>query len=506
MTTWDDTVKAALLGTNRAEMPAAPAEGNLGQLLTHLPQQDDAATLLMSAGTMTLHSQTGWQPAATAPPQATLRSVQQPACPTAIGRQLDTLLEGTQATLLPEMLTALAQIGYCVPETLLPNLLDKGAKLAKLRPYIFPVLGWQGRWLAGQNPAWGYASFEIDSWAGLLDAWQTAVPAKRQGLLRQLRLMQPERGRQILAHTWKSGQGLLRHQLIKLLDINLSIADEPFLETALDDRNHLVRRAAADLLARLPQSRLGQRMKQHVSGMLTWTPTHKHTITVRLPKQFSPAMLRDGIPNIKPEDLLKLRTRLLTQTISRVPLNFWMDEWQKSAQEIAQAAQKSAWPRSLTAAFGTATIRQQNEAWAEALITANQFNTSTGRLVPVLSAAICLELMQEAAKQSTELQRPSPLYIFLQHWPHLWNAEMSHFWLDRFAEHLAKHAAEAPDPTTHNLFRRFGQKCAPELTKTAVSQLSTIPNLSKTWQKTVHQLCQTLQLRHDLLAEIDKLK
>ena len=176
------------------------------------------------------------------------------------------------------------------------------------------------------------------------------------------------------------------------------MADEPFLETALDDRNHLVRRAAADLLARLPQSRLGQRMRQHVAGILSWTPNKKHTITVRLPANFTPAMLRDGMPNIKPEDRTKLRARLLTQTIGRVPLDYWNRAVAKVTLEIAQAAFNSAWPRTLMAAFGTASIRQKNEAWAAALITVHQFNAASGRLVPILSPPVCFALMQRSGK------------------------------------------------------------------------------------------------------------
>ena len=505
MMAWNETVKTALLGTDRADLPTMPTNAALGKMLNQLSQLDDATTLLAIAGATALYEQTGRRPSQAQPPANVPHLLQQPACPTSIGSQIDRLLEGTHAVLLPEVLSALAETKHRAPDTLLPNLLEKGAKQAKLRPFILPVLGWQGRWLASQNPDWGWASLEIESWSGLLTEWQTAVPVKRQALLKQLRLTQPERGRQILEHTWKSSNDLARNQLIKVLDTNLNLADEPFLEAALDDRNHLVRRAAADLLARLPQSRLGQRMIEHVAGVLTWTPKQKYAITVRLPANITPVMQRDGIPNIKKDDLPKLRARLLTQIINRVPLTHWTEQWQKTPLDIAQAVLNSGWPRSLTAAFSTAAIRQKNEAWAKALISVNQFNTSTGRLVPVLSAEACFSLMKEAAQQSTELQRPHPLYIFLQHWQQPWTVEMGQFWLELFALHLKQTDAAAPDPTTNNLFKRFGQKCPPELADTAVTQLTSIPNLNASWKKTIHNLCQTLQLRHNLLTEIDKL-
>lgn len=506
MTAWNNTIKTALLGTNRAELPALPQNTPLGQLLTQLPPQEDAAaSLLAVAGTVALHQQTGWQPRQNTQAAPAPNWPDWPVCPPHIAYQIDQLIEGSQALLLPEILAALAQTGHRVPEFLLPSLLEKGKKLSQSRPTILTVLGQRGRWLARQNPDWRYASPAIDSWAGLLGEWETAVPVQRHALLRQLRATQPQLGRQLLEHTWKNNTGLVRHQAIKMLDLNLSLADEPFLETALDDRNHLVRRTAADLLAKLPQSRLAQRLTQHVAGILSWTPDHERAITIRLPKTITPAMLRDGIPTFKPEEKAKIQSRLLTQIISRVPLSHWTETWQKTPQEIIRATQNSGWPRTLTSAFSTAAIRQNEAAWAEAIILASEFNTSAGRLVPVLPADRCLALVQQAAQQSTGLQRSEPLFIFLQHWPQPWPTELGEVWLDLFAQHLQTAKDQLPDPTLNNLFRRFGQKCDPVLTDTAVTKLTTIPGLNSAWQKTVNHLCHTLQLRHTLLAEINKL-
>ncbi|MEZ4592287.1 MAG: DUF5691 domain-containing protein [Chloroflexota bacterium] len=506
MTAWNDTIKTALLGTNRAELPSLPQHNALGQLLAQLPPQEDAASLLTIAGTVALHQQTGWQPQHQPPTTATPIQPDLPVCPPPIAHQLDQLLEGTISILLPEMLEALAQTGHRVPEFLLPSLLEKGKKLSQYRTAVLAVLGNRGRWLAAQNPEWQYASPELDHWLGLLRVWETAVPPKRHDLLRQLRATHPKLGRQLLAHTWKNNSGLVRHQALKTLDINLSLDDEPFLEAALDDRTHLVRQAAADLLAKLPQSRLAQRMTQHVAGVLRWTPHHERAITVRLPQTITPAMLRDGIPGYKPEEKTKVQSQLLTQLINRVPLSYWTETWQKTPQEIVNAALNSGWPRTLTAAFGTAAIRQNEAAWAEAIIVASEFNSSGGRLVPVLPPDRCAALIRQAAQQSTRLQRGEPLFIFLQHWPQSWPAALGQFWLDLFARHLQFHPDKAPDPTLNNLFRRFGQKCDPVLADTAVTQLTTIPGLNSAWQKTVQNLCQTLHLRRTLLAQIKNLE
>jgi len=53
-----------------------------------------------------------------------------------------------------------------------------------------------------------------------------------------------------------------------LANQGLSLADEPLLEAALDERDAGVRGWAAHLLARLPGSALGQRMARRAAGCL----------------------------------------------------------------------------------------------------------------------------------------------------------------------------------------------------------------------------------------------
>ena len=55
---------------------------------------------------------------------------------------------------------------------------------------------------------------------------------------------------------------------LSVLADGLSLADEPLLEAALDDRAAEVRSWAAYLLARLPGSALGQRMAERALGCL----------------------------------------------------------------------------------------------------------------------------------------------------------------------------------------------------------------------------------------------
>ncbi|MCB8980247.1 MAG: hypothetical protein H6657_22780 [Ardenticatenaceae bacterium] len=502
--TWPEMVTTALLGTQHAALPTPKGHTAVDQLIAQMPQQDAAAALLAAAGTVALHQQTGWVPSQASPPTPVSQPPDQPVLPAGISRQLEPLLDTSHTSLLPEMLDALAQTGYRVPEFLLPNLLEKGVKAATIRPSLLQILGERGRWLASQNPAWRYAAPELDTWVGLLAEWKTAVAGQRLALLRQLRQTEPERGRTLLEHTWKSETDQSRHHLIKILEVNLSQADEPFLEAALDDRTHYVRQTAADVLACLPTSRLSRRMTEHAANLLRWTPGGKYVITVTFPDVYTPAMKRDGLFTASDGDLSKTRARQLTQIVGRMPLDFWTEQWQQTPQTIAEAVLQSAWPRTLTNGFATAAARQKDVIWAEALITANGFGTAVARLVSILPTETCFRLMQQAAQKSTGLQRTDPLFIVLQHWQLPWTAPMGQFWLERFADHLNQHKDDKPEPTLKTLLTRFAQRCDPTLADTAVTQL-TIPDLNPAWQKIVNLLCETILLRRNLLAEIHRL-
>src|SRR5690348_15856749 len=89
---------------------------------------------------------------------------------------------------------------------------------------------------------------------------------------------------------------------VAMLAFGLSLADEPFLERALDDRRKEVRQQAAGLLVRLPSSALAARMLDRARDLITLgtsTILHRPRIDVTPPDEADVAMIRDGV-NPKP--------------------------------------------------------------------------------------------------------------------------------------------------------------------------------------------------------------
>ncbi|MEM7346907.1 MAG: DUF5691 domain-containing protein [Chloroflexota bacterium] len=499
-------VKIALLGTQRAALPKIAADTPLGQLIAQLDQTNSEHQLLSLAGALSLQEQVGQQPAQESKTEFSLppTSSNPPTCSEQHSRQLGAMLGGRYQELLSQFLKLLSEHNLRVPEMYLPNLLEKGAKSIIMRPHILPVLGATGRWLAAQNPAWAYAAPEIDTWDGAFNLWQISKGAAQHSLLRQLRLTDPERGRQILESTWKSETPATRSSLIKALQIGLSIDDEPFLEMALDDRHQTVRQKAAEYLTYLPESRLCQRMIHYTRRVLNWTPENKHQITVLFPRVVNPQMVRDGVQIRQQQNSARARSLQLVELVSAVPLSHWEETWQTNPESIVKAVQTSRWPRTLTRAFTVAAERQGNAAWATALLAGDDYSTNTIRLVAILSPSEFETLIHTLSQDPQPLTRDSNLLKVLRRWPDPWSETVAQIWLDYLAQYLQNSVeTKGADPTLRTMFRQFGKFCPPYLTDTIIETLLPITDVGNVWRASVLDLVAILRFRQTMLASFD---
>ena len=264
---WQALVSCALLGTERQAPPALAGDDALGRLLGQLDGTDREGDLLRAAGVVALWQRAGQellddrQPC---PPASAADSV--PVCGVRAARHLERLLQGQNAELLPEWLEQLAAVGRRVPAALLPALLDVGARQMDVQPLLPAVLGERGDWLARQREEWRYAVRVRDE-----AQWSSDSQAERLALLQYLRTVDPARGRELLASTWDTELARQRRAFLAVLAIGLSLEDEPWLETVLDERSAETRAAAAALLARLPDAALVHRLRERALNVLRGT-------------------------------------------------------------------------------------------------------------------------------------------------------------------------------------------------------------------------------------------
>ncbi|MFB4281596.1 DUF5691 domain-containing protein [Nonomuraea sp. MTCD27] len=351
MTGWDELASTALVGTDRR-----PYQG--GDLL-------EAAAVEVArrragrrvAGTGAQRSASAEEVEAGAGGQGSAPAEERAAVGRRAAERLGRILGGEHERLLPEWLAAAAATGRRVPAFVLPELLERGRRDRSIRVHLGVLAGQRGRWLAGLNPAWDYLLEEPTG-----ETWELGGAADRRAHLRALRAADPAQARRLLESTWERETPDDRAEFAEVLAEGLSMADEPFLEEALDDRRREVRQTAANLLTRLPGSRMSQRMAERVRACVTIRREGTgDVIAVEAPTACDKAMERDGV-RPKPPRGIGERAWWLQQIIARAPLSVW-----DRPPALLLKLKIPDWDAEVKAAWVRAAVLQKDPEWARAM-------------------------------------------------------------------------------------------------------------------------------------------
>jgi hypothetical protein len=559
---WNDLAAAALLGTERRAFEPPSASGDLGTLLAGLRGSGPERALLGTAAALALYRRAGRKgPADAQPPPAPAADDERPRGSPAASAHLGMMLAGSHSSALPEWLEALDRAGRRVPEEWLPALLDRGRSDETLRLALTAVLDRRGRWLAAQNPDWSYAAETGDAAPGASvaeDAWQTGTAPQRTALLRRLRAHDTARGLALVASTWAVDPFADRVGFLSALEVGLSMADEPFLEDALDDRRKEVRTVAADLLARLPGSRLCRRMLERAAPLLRLTdrpplvideaaalaliagaddwdgaeaqalremkagtlklPKRPDrgkdgpTLDVDLPEACDKGMLRDGVEPKSSRSGVGERAWWLAQMVGMVPPSAWCRAWGRSPGELVEAVLRGKWHDALFPALADATRRHRDPDWAEALLPHRRL---AGESIDVaaLLAILPPERRQATALRSIQADDAAPRIRFkadpltddqmtlLANIPPPWGDDLAREVLARLPHTL--NGTKYFDAALLRFLPAAGLGLPPALALEAASDW-TIDNkdLPPSDRRQVDEFLALLQFRHDMLKEL----
>lgn len=302
---WADLTAAALVGTARRPVPAPP-----DWPLEARPDASPEVALLDAAAVGSALRRAGAVPL---PAEADERTL--PAAPDVLtppparARQLLDLLltqPPVGARLAPRAIEAwlreAARRGVRVHHASLVPLLEVATRTRELREAVLPVLDSRGAWLAAANPAWHWAGARSMPGGHPVDRGRWAhLPTDRRAVqVRVLRATDPGDARTLVESTWRSDPAAARADLLGALEVGLSLADEPLLERALDDRSPGVREVAFGLLDGLPGSARALRMGALLAPLLSTTGLLRRRVHVELPSAPSQSAVRDGLGAVPP--------------------------------------------------------------------------------------------------------------------------------------------------------------------------------------------------------------
>ena len=545
---WQTLVGTALLGTERQspEIPTAPdpstEDTRLAASLQNLEWNNPTQSLLGSAGAVALYYQVGqrpqtklWDPLKSCPEDDL------PCCSAQIGRYVNRCWD-EDVDVLPELLTLIAQQNQRVPEILLPDLLDLGARHTALRPSILAVLGSRGQWLAAQNQAWEYGTgitlsttdFQSDA---LQQLWKTGRRGERISLLSQWRAEDANGARDALEQVWAGELAKDREAFLRTLTPHLSMMDELFLEQVLDDRAKGVRKEAIALLRQLPDSQLCQRMAQRITPYLQihHYPQNPLIIEVVLPEDYDPTWDRDGIVQLQPNPQASKkqsqqqakqqgkRAEWLCQLLASTPLRTWipfgedakMNADLTSLDRIMQATDGHPWQDVLLKGWAIATQRQHNATWANTLlhhVEMKHWHAIDPQLYPALRALLTREQQEELLTQ----QRPTPTHDgclpWLQQVAHRdsfpyhpsWSLKFSHLvWqtISQFVQAHTRQTKQARSPRFYQWFaviKDLGLTLHPAIAPDVAKELESLTFSSRfnQWERSLANFYRRLNFRY----------
>jgi hypothetical protein len=316
--------KALLAGSARVPLtPDSVASPALRELLARVPE---AARLWHSIAAADLWQRAGFEPGdGTAHLEAASRDVA--IAPRAAEQVLQLILRGIHPELLDDWLALARSAKVSLPHACLAPLIDLSLQRRALRAAVAPLLGERGRWLLAQHPAWSEA-FAAD--VVQPGSWELGSLAQRVEALRALRGLEPAAALAALEADWAQEPADHRIALLPCLSCGLGLADEAFLERALDDKRKEVRSIAQQLLATLPGSQLRERGKARLVALLSF---ERPTLTLRLPQQCDKAMKRDGV-GLATHYGVGEKAGWLQDMMCSVAPHFWSEHWQLTAREV----------------------------------------------------------------------------------------------------------------------------------------------------------------------------
>jgi hypothetical protein len=376
------------------------------------------------------------------------------------------------------------------------------------------LLGATGQWLARMNPDWKIA---LTVQAPSHERWLSGTFEERRAELLGMRKHDPAQAREWLQETWTKDPPDEREAFLRSLATGLSLADESFLEAALDDKRKPVRQAAVQLLASLPASQLSRRhcsrldalvSAEEKKGLLAKLSKPRLTLTVALADAIDKATQRDGV-EAKPPAHRKIGERAfwLSQIVALAPLSYWSTRFQCDAAMFVAAVMESDYAGELLPALSDAARRYPERDWllalTEAWLASKDVALRTQAIAELMAAAPDdvreAVLVAQLAKLDS-LRDQQVILSLLQTVQFAYGPELTRLAIAHLQTIAHRQTASYQQP--RNSFDRIGYYCDVPTASAQMPALLEAVVAQSSWRNAVEQLNDIVEFRAAMRREI----
>jgi hypothetical protein len=401
---WDELCKLALIGTDRLAL-SGQLQHALGRVGV-LSEENPAQQVLEGAAVYYNLQRAGFPLAAL--PLAEVEEViisfpghaRRPATEAA-SRFLQIILSGRYSKALSECLSGFQKSAMRLPAEQLPTLFE----LSLGRPWFWkkirPLLDARAYWLLLQNPAWQSLAIQPDT-----GKWAEGE-GQRAAILRYLRHTQPEKAAAFLESNWEELPYTEKKNLLVLLEPQLTSADAPLLQRALNDSRKEVRMEAGRLSGQIPDSEVQRALKAMGADILSVDATGK--LKVELPSTLTEEMKAVGIDDRISKYKGRRPAARAYEILRRIPPAYWEEYFKKSIVDLLRMAGGNAYGPMILQAIGQAALSFSDARWSASILRywwrqqeKKQWTSALGKALmkhlpePVFNEMIVQHFQQEA--------------------------------------------------------------------------------------------------------------
>ncbi len=497
---WHKLTKAALLGTENSQLEktALIRLSELG-IDTH---QEAPVVLANGISMLAQMRKAGFQLSDYKGEMPSLANKGNAHSPKAL-RLLHFILSGPHSDVLPEYLLLLKVNDKALPASELPALLAK-KDLPSTWPQVAPLIGEDGRWLLRQHPEWSSLLEDPTQYN-----WHTGSRQERLKMLDFWRKQSPKFALELVQSTWETEQLNDKTSFLANLQTNLSLDDEPFLESCRSDKRKEVRQVAAALLAKIIGSGLAARLEGRVLQVVS---VKNGKLQVALPEELDESAMTDGIQKLHPEWQGGAKASFLGQIVSRINPAFWESHLNRSPKAIISLFFESDWAQTLRQALIAAAVFHQKTDWAAHLaehllreedITYNSL-PRLDALLELLPTSTAHQFAMQRLSEATELptQYSIPYFLLYGH-EAIWPDEISRLIIKRFRKEIYKDYRQFWQMQhLHEWLKLLGLRSNPSLYDEFQSGWTNTDFQWRYWEKPVEEMLAKLIFRKELRNEL----